>query len=172
MYPHVCAYNNNNKTGFRLQIGVVMCRGLRREVLQHLKVSAAQSHNLSLKETEFSSWKNEIKFVCASSTLLFAETVEPLCVTHWQIGEEQLWKKKTRTQSPAFSVPFNLNSLYSFHTHHNSPIYYECQTQKAKVLALPWKRAHQDDSNDTPQPICEFLVDFSLLWIKAYPGLS
>ena len=36
--------------------------------------------------------------------------------------------------------------------------------------AMKW--AHQDDSNDTPQPICEFQVDFPLLWIKDYPGLS
>ena len=35
---------------------------------------------------------------------------------------------------------------------HNSPIYDECQTQSAKVLALPWKRAHEADSNNTPQP--------------------
>ena len=55
---------------------------------------------------------------------------------------------------------------------HNSPIYDEYQTQSAKVLALLWKRAHQDDSNDTPQPTYEFQVDFRLLWIKAYPGLS
>ena len=34
------------------------------------------------------------------------------------------------------------------------------------------KLAHQDDSNDTPQPICVCQVDFYLLWIKAYPGLS
>ena len=53
-----------------------------------------------------------------------------------------------------------------------SPIYDECQTQSAWVLALPGERAHQDDLNDTPQPICEFQVDFPLLWIKAYPGLS
>ena len=45
---------------------------------------------------------------------------------------------------------------------HNSPIYDECQLQSAWVLALPWKRAHQDDSNDTPQPICEFQVGFPL----------
>ena len=38
--------------------------------------------------------------------------------------------------------------------------------------ALPWERAHQDDSNDTPQHICECQVDSPLLWIKAYPGLS
>ena len=55
---------------------------------------------------------------------------------------------------------------------HNSPIYDECQTQSAWVLALSWKRAYQNDSNDTPQPICEFQVDFPLLWIKADPGLS
>ena len=55
---------------------------------------------------------------------------------------------------------------------HNSPIYDECQTQSAWGLALPRERAHQDDSNDTPQPICEFQVDFPLLWIKDYPGLS
>ena len=48
----------------------------------------------------------------------------------------------------------------------------ECQTWSEKVLALPRERAHQDDSNDTPQPICEFQVGFPLLWIKAYPGLS
>ena len=30
---------------------------------------------------------------------------------------------------------------------HNSPIYDECQTQSALVLALPWKRAQHDDSN-------------------------
>ena len=59
-----------------------------------------------------------------------------------------------------------------FNTNYNSPIYDECQTQSAKVLGLPWKRAHQDESNDTPQPIWEFQVDFPLLWIKDYPGLS
>ena len=52
---------------------------------------------------------------------------------------------------------------------HNSPIYDECQTQSAWVLALPWERAHQDNSNDTPQHMCEFQVCFPLLWIKAYP---
>ena len=57
-------------------------------------------------------------------------------------------------------------------TQHNSPIYDECQTQKAKVLTLPWKWAHQVDSNDTPQPIGECQVIFPLLWVKAYPGLS
>ena len=31
---------------------------------------------------------------------------------------------------------------------------------------------HQDDSNDTPQPLGECQVDFPVLWIKAYPGLS
>ena len=55
---------------------------------------------------------------------------------------------------------------------HNSPIYDECQTHSAWVLTLPWEWAHQDDSNDTPQPIGEFQFDFPLLWIKAYPGLS
>jgi len=54
---------------------------------------------------------------------------------------------------------------------HNSPIYDECQTQSAGVLALR-KQAHQEDSNNTPQPICDFQVGFPLLWIKAYPGLS
>ena len=60
----------------------------------------------------------------------------------------------------------------TFYTVHNSPIYDECQTQSAWVLTLPWKRAHQDNSNDTPQPICEFQVGFPLLRILAYPGLS
>ena len=53
---------------------------------------------------------------------------------------------------------------------HNSPIYDECQTWSAWVLALPRKRAHQDYSNDTSQPICEFQVKFPL--IKAYPNPS
>ena len=40
------------------------------------------------------------------------------------------------------------------------------------ILAVPRERAHQDDSNDTPQTICECQVDFPLMWIKDYPGLS
>ena len=28
------------------------------------------------------------------------------------------------------------------------------------------QRAHQDDSNDTPQPICECQVSFPILWIR------
>ena len=57
---------------------------------------------------------------------------------------------------------------------YNSPIYNEYQTQLAKVLTLLWKRAHEDDSNDTPpQLTSEFQVDFPLLWIKVdYPGLT
>ena len=51
---------------------------------------------------------------------------------------------------------------------HNSLIFDNYQTQSA----LPWKQAHQDNSNDTPQPMSECQVDFYLLWIKAYPGLS
>ena len=45
------------------------------------------------------------------------------------------------------------------------PICDECQTQSAIVWPLP-KPAHQDDSNDTPQPICEFQVSFLLLRIR------
>ena len=63
-----------------------------------------------------------------------------------------------------------VKSLLVWTVLHNSPILDEYQTQSAWVL--PWKRAHQDNSNDTPQPICECQVDFPLLWIKAYPGLS
>ena len=55
---------------------------------------------------------------------------------------------------------------------HNSPIYDECQNQSASVWTLSRKRAHQDVSNDTPQPIGECQVGFPLLWIKAFPGLS
>ena len=36
----------------------------------------------------------------------------------------------------------------------------------SKGLALPWKQAHQDDSKDTPQPICECQVSFPLLRIR------
>ena len=48
-------------------------------------------------------------------------------------------------------------------TAHYSPIFDECQTQSEWVLALPWERAHQDD---TLQPICEFQVSFPLLRIR------
>ena len=37
---------------------------------------------------------------------------------------------------------------------------------------LLWKRVHQHNPNDTPKHIYEFQVDFPLLWIEAYPGLS
>ena len=71
---------------------------------------------------------------------------------------------------------YEFTNVFSSHYYylliHNSSIYDECQTQSAYVLALPCKRAYQDDSNDTPQPIFEFQVDFPLLWIKDYPGLS
>ena len=57
---------------------------------------------------------------------------------------------------------------------HNSPIFDEYQTQSAEVLGLPWKWAHQDDSNDTPQPIRECQVDFplhcGLRLIMVYPN--
>ena len=66
----------------------------------------------------------------------------------------------------------HIGIYYESINQHNSPIYDEYQTQSAKVLTLLWKRAPQDDSNDTPQPIRECQVDFPLLWIKAYPGLS
>ena len=46
----------------------------------------------------------------------------------------------------------------------------ECQTQSAWVLTLSQKQAHHDDSNDIPQPLCEFQVDFPLFRIKDYPG--
>ena len=42
----------------------------------------------------------------------------------------------------------------------------------SKGFDTAMKRAHQDDSNDTPKPICECQVDFPLQWIKEYPGLS
>ena len=42
----------------------------------------------------------------------------------------------------------------------------------SKGFDTAMKKAHQDDSNNTPQPICDCQVDFPLLWIKAYPGLS
>ena len=54
----------------------------------------------------------------------------------------------------------------SKNTLHSSPIYNKCPTQSAWVLALPQERAHQDDSNDTPQPMCEFQVSFPLLRIR------
>ena len=44
----------------------------------------------------------------------------------------------------------------------NSPIYDQFQSQSARVLALPWEQAHQDDLND----ICELRVSFPVLRIK------
>ena len=42
-----------------------------------------------------------------------------------------------------------------------------------QILALPQKRANQDDSNDIPPlPTCEFQLVFPLSWIKDYSGLS
>ena len=79
-------------------------------------------------------------------------------------------RMKTTTLHQSTSKEIRINQIKE--RWHNSPIYDECQTQSAWVLALPWERTHQDDSNDTPQPICEFQVNFPLLWIKDYPGLS
>ena len=49
---------------------------------------------------------------------------------------------------------------------YNSPIYDDCKSQSAWVLTLSQKQAHQDDSNHTQQPICEFQVSFPLLRIR------
>ena len=37
---------------------------------------------------------------------------------------------------------------------HNLPILDECQTQSAEGLALQCEKAHQENSNDIPQPMC------------------
>ena len=71
-----------------------------------------------------------------------------------------------------FTVLFTVDLLwpkseaYSKDTRHNSPNDDKYQTQSAKVLALLWKQAHQDDWKDTPQPIVECQVSFLLLRIK------
>ena len=85
-------------------------------------------------------------------------------VTLWTLEPLFSWKFGFRISSKKIR---DVNFLA-----HNSPIYDECQTQSGWVLALPWERAHQNDSNDTPQPMFKFQVGFPLLWIKAYPGLS
>ena len=36
----------------------------------------------------------------------------------------------------------------------NSQQYGECQAHSAQVWAWPWEQAHQDNSNNTPQPKC------------------
>ena len=50
---------------------------------------------------------------------------------------------------------------------HDSPIYYECQTQSAKVLALPLEWADQDNNNSQPirelQVMLPFMY-FDLAW--------
>ena len=45
-------------------------------------------------------------------------------------------------------------------------IYEECQAQSAKLLALPQEKAHQDNSNGTQQPTCEFPLGLPPTWIK------
>ena len=53
-----------------------------------------------------------------------------------------------------------------FNTSRISPMrWIECQTQSAMVSALPWKRAHQDDPNDT------YWIPHNLYVSKACPGL-
>ena len=50
-------------------------------------------------------------------------------------------------------------------TNHNSPICEEYKTQSARVSAWPWKRARQDNFNNTSQPMFEFQLGF-ILWIR------
>ena len=59
-------------------------------------------------------------------------------------------------------------------TSHNSPIFDEYQSQCSKVLALLWKLAHQDNSNNASQPTSGFKVGFHLQWIKSFglPSLA
>ena len=54
-------------------------------------------------------------------------------------------KEKTGQLLARPDLPWHINTIrYAVCMHpHNSPIYDECQTQSAQVLALPWKRAHQ-----------------------------
>ena len=66
---------------------------------------------------------------------------------------------------PVTNLKIGAKSIIDLITLHQSPIYDECQTQSAKVLARPWERAHQDIFNNTSQPMFEFQLGF-LLWIR------
>ena len=44
---------------------------------------------------------------------------------------------------------FSMKATHSRDRLDNSPIFPECQSESAKVLAPPREKAHQDDSNDT-----------------------
>ena len=50
---------------------------------------------------------------------------------------------------------------------HLCNLWWNAKLSQQVFLTLPWKRAHQYDSNDTPHPMREFQVEFPLLWIKA-----
>ena len=81
------------------------------------------------------------------------------CISHWNKFVKN-YAFTRFTSCHFYSIPISLLATYkriskldssqSFTTVridrvHNSPICDEYQTQQAWVLALPWKRAHQDD---------------------------
>ena len=72
---------------------------------------------------------------------------------HWQKYACSWWK----TFPPFLKTNFQ-----------NSPIYDECQTERAKVLAMPWKLALWDESNATPKPIRGFQLSYSSECVKVY----
>ena len=65
-----------------------------------------------------------------------------------------------------FMIPFlghHFSIQHIFVNDHNSPSYDESQNSDSNGLALVLEHTRHNNSNDTPQPMCEFcLVPFSV----------
>ena len=99
------------------------------------------------------------------------------------IKMKKLWRSPWHSQSSSYKTGKRAPTKFSLHltqawqvspydlaqSRKPRPLQYtydEYQSQSANVLTLLWKRAHQDDSNDTPLPISELQVSFPLLRIR------
>ena len=108
-------------------------------------------------------------FVLQYSTTSFALLLLLIIPTSMLVSHvgpvSTLWDIPGMTKNSIYLFSFS-TVLRIVYNPRNSPIYNECQAQSAQVLALPRKWAHQDDSNDSPQPIGDRQVGFSLLRIR------
>ena len=143
MYPHVHITTTRQQDfGFKL----VLRRGLRREVLQHLKSRLPQKPQSFIKRDGIFFLKKWNKIcLCFLHFIVCGDCWTTLChaLTNWKSNFE----KKTRTQSPDFSVPFNLYSLYSFYIH-TQELYFLMPMYKGTILfgtrqLLNMKQCHQ-----------------------------
>ena len=79
---------------------------------------------------------------------------------------QDIWVVENKHITRNVIISSNLKKIVFLNIKHNFPIHNEYQRQAAVGLAPPRKRAHQDDSNDTPQPTGESQVSFPLLRIR------